>query len=162
MYRIKRGQLEVFLVHHGGPFFRKKDLGAWFVPKGTLETDELPLEAAVREFTEETGIVPQGEFVPLGSVRYKSGKRVHAWAFRGDIEEPFAIKTLMVELEWPPRSGKMIHFPEIDRAEFFGVAEAKRKAHPAHGAFIERLDRYLKKREPTRPETRQRERSGPN
>jgi predicted NUDIX family NTP pyrophosphohydrolase len=134
--------LEVLLVHLGGPFWAKKDAGAWFVPKGEIEAGEDTLEAATREFQEETGFEPHGPFLPLGSFKNKSGKTITAWAFRGD-GDPSKIRSNTFQLEWPPRSGKMAEFPEIDRAAFFGVADALEKIHAAEAGFLETLQRVL-------------------
>jgi predicted NUDIX family NTP pyrophosphohydrolase len=142
MYRIRNGELEVLLVHLGGPFWSRKDAGAWFVPKGGLEKEEDEFAAAQREFQEETGLEPSGPFLELGSVYHKSGKKVVAWAFRGE-EEPAKLQSNKFELEWPPRSGKFREFPEIDRAEFFTVEAAKEKMHAAEVEFVRRLEKLL-------------------
>jgi predicted NUDIX family NTP pyrophosphohydrolase len=144
LYRESGSELEVLLVHLGGPFWAKKDRGAWFIPKGEIEPGEDKLAAARREFREETGIVPQGEFVPLGSVTHKSGKQVTAWAFAGDCD-PAAIRSNTFRLEWPPRSGKFAEFPEIDRAAFFTVEAAKEKMHEAEFALLLRLQEALER-----------------
>jgi predicted NUDIX family NTP pyrophosphohydrolase len=138
LYRTNHGQMEVLLVHLGGPFWKNKDRGAWFVPKGEVNPGEDLLDAAKREFQEETGITPQGDFVSLGSVKHKSGKTVHAWAIEGDCD-PRTLKSNAFEMEWPPKSGRMAIFPEIDRAEFFSAGAAKEKMHPAEFEFISRL-----------------------
>lgn len=142
MYRVRKGILEVLLVHLGGPFWAKKDTGAWFVPKGEVEPGEDELDAAQREFKEETGFDPGDELEPLGSVKHKSGKTVTAWAFEGDCD-PAALKSNTFTIEWPPRSGKQREFPEIDRADFFTVDAAHAKIHPAELEFVERLDSFL-------------------
>jgi predicted NUDIX family NTP pyrophosphohydrolase len=142
MYRERQGQLEVLLVHLGGPFWKKKDSGAWFVPKGEINSAENELAAAQREFQEETGLVPAGEFLSLGSVKHKSGKTVTAWAFAGDCD-PTSLKSDTFEMEWPPKSGKRAQFPEIDRAEFFTVERAREKMHPAEFGFLTRLEKLL-------------------
>lgn len=139
MFRFVDGELQVLLVHPGGPFFKKKDEGAWTIPKGEVEPDEDLLDAAQREFAEELGFKPRGEFVPLTPVKQKGGKIVHAWAFPGDCD-PTAAKSNTFTIEWPPRSGRMTEFPEIDRAEFFGLDEAKRKINPAQVALLEELE----------------------
>lgn len=138
MYRVRDGKLEVLLVHLGGPFWAKKDAGAWFVPKGEVEPGEDELEAAKREFKEETGFDPGGELQPLGSVKHKSGKTVTAWAFEDDCD-PAALKSNTFTIEWPPHSGKQREFPEIDRAEFFTLDTACEKIHPAEYDFVLRL-----------------------
>lgn len=139
MYRVREGKLEVLLVHLGGPFWAKKDAGAWFVPKGEVEPGEDELDAARREFKEETGLDPSDDLQPLGSVKHKSGKTVTAWAFEGDCD-PAALKSNTFTIEWPPRSGKQREFPEIDRAAFFTIEAARAKIHPAELDFLERLD----------------------
>ncbi len=142
MYRMRNGGLEVLLVHLGGPFWAKKDAGAWFVPKGEVELGEDELGAAKREFKEETGFDPGDELRPLGSVKHKSGKTVTAWAFEGDCD-PAALKSNTFTIEWPPRSGKQREFPEIDRADFFTVDAARDKIHPAEFEFVTRLNSLL-------------------
>jgi len=138
MYRERNGQTEVLLVHLGGPFWKNKDRGAWFVPKGETNSGEDLLHAAQREFHEETGIVPRGDFVSLGTVKHKSGKTVYAWAFAGDCD-PRTLKSNTFEMEWPPKSGRMATFPEIDCANFFTLEAAREKMHPAEFEFLNRL-----------------------
>jgi len=142
MYRLVEGRLQVLLVHPGGPFFQKKDEGAWTIPKGEVEPGEDLLATARREFEEELGFAPKGEFTPLAPVKQKGGKVVHAWAFAGDCD-PTAAKSNTFTIEWPPRSGRMTEFPEIDRAEFFDLDEAKRKINPAQVALLEELERIV-------------------
>lgn len=138
LYRRTPG-LEVLLVHPGGPFWAKKDLGAWSIPKGEHDDGEDPQACALREFEEETGTPPaEGELEDLGSVRQKSGKVVQAWALEGDLDAT-AIRSNTFELEWPPRSGRTSQFPEVDRAQWFGVTEARERINPAQAAFVERL-----------------------
>jgi predicted NUDIX family NTP pyrophosphohydrolase len=132
----------VLLVHLGGPFWAKKDEGAWFVPKGEVNPGEEEQAAARREFEEETGMRAAVELVALGNVRHKSGKKVTAWAFEGDCD-PAALRSNTFEMEWPPKSGKKKEFPEIDRAGFFCVESARVKMHPAEFAFVERLVELL-------------------
>jgi len=144
MFRRRPGGIEVFLVHPGGPFFARKDDGAWSIPKGEIEPGEEPLAVARREFAEETGRAVEqcggrGEFLPLGSARQKAGKTVHAWAFEGDWPEGEAPSSNTFSMEWPPRSGRSREFPEIDRAEFFPLERARAKIQPAQGAFLDRL-----------------------
>lgn len=139
MYRISDGALEVLLVHPGGPFWVRKDAGAWFIPKGEVAPDEDDAAAAIREFTEETGLEPHGPYLALGSVQHKSGKIVTVWAFEGDCD-PSALTSNTFSMEWPPRSGKQREFPEIDRAVFFTVGAAKEKMHVAEFEFISRLE----------------------
>ncbi len=141
MYR-QRGDLEVLLVHPGGPFWRDRDAGAWTLPKGEFTDAESALDAARREFVEETGVVPEGPFLALTPVRQKAGKLVHAWAFRGDCD-PSTLTSNSFTMEWPPRSGKLASFPEVDRAEFFTIAAARTKINQAQLALLEELDRLL-------------------
>jgi predicted NUDIX family NTP pyrophosphohydrolase len=147
MYRVRNGTLEVLLVHLGGPFWAKKDAGAWFVPKGEVEPDEDELGAAKREFKEETGFDPGDRLQPLGSVKHKSGKTVTAWAFQGDCD-PAALKSNTFTIEWPPRSGTQKEFPEIDRADFFTLDAARDKIHPAEFQFVLRLQLLQSVRSP--------------
>ncbi|HYP77374.1 MAG TPA: NUDIX domain-containing protein [Polyangiaceae bacterium] len=143
LYRRRAGQIEVLLVHLGGPFWSKKGDGAWFIPKGELEDGEQPLSAARREFREELGTEPpSGEPLELGTVKNKSGKLIYAWALEGDFDLS-AFKSNTFKLEWPPRSGQMREFPEIDRAAFFGLGDAEPKLHPAEVPLLERLRRLL-------------------
>jgi predicted NUDIX family NTP pyrophosphohydrolase len=138
MYRIKDGELQVLLAHPGGPLFKNKDDGAWTIPKGEIEPGENLLEAAKREFKEETGVTPTGPFAALTPIQQKGGKIVHAWAFKGDCD-PGAIVCNKFRIEWPPRSGRLMDFPEIDRAEFFDVAVASRKIKAAQTPLIAEL-----------------------
>ena len=138
LYRKINNQLQIFLVHPGGPFFKNKELGAWSIPKGEFPEGEEPLLAAKREFEEETGQAIDGNFIPLNPVKLKSGKKVYAWAVEGDINHETIFSNLF-EMEWPPKSGKKQSFPEIDRAGWFGVGEAKLKINIAQAAFIEEL-----------------------
>jgi predicted NUDIX family NTP pyrophosphohydrolase len=139
LYRSRNGELEVFLVHPGGPFWKAKDRGAWSIPKGEYVTGEQPLAAALREFKEETGLdLPDGEPSPLGETKLPSGKTITAWAIAGDCDAG-AIQSNTFAMEWPPRSGKMQNFPEIDRAGWFTLEGARQKIHPAQGAFLDRL-----------------------
>ncbi len=126
LYRLKSGQPEVLLVHPGGPYWAKKDDGAWSIPKGEYTEGEEPLAAARREFEEETGICPEGEAIPLGTIRQPGGKLVTAFAMEGDLDAA-AIRSNTFSMEWPPRSGRMQTFPEVDRAGWFGKEEAERK-----------------------------------
>jgi predicted NUDIX family NTP pyrophosphohydrolase len=147
MYRKRNGQLEALLVHLGGPFWKNKDRGAWFVPKGEINPGEHELVAARREFQEETGLVPAAVFLSLGSVKHKSGKTVTAWAFSGDCD-PASLKSNTFEMEWPPKSGKRAQFPEIDRADFFTVERAREKMHPSEFELLTRLEQLLESSEP--------------
>jgi predicted NUDIX family NTP pyrophosphohydrolase len=142
MFRKKNG-IEVFLVHPGGPLWSKKDLGAWSIPKGLLEQEEDALEAAKREFLEETGFIAEGRFIPLSAVKLKSGKVVQAWAVEGD-SNPAAIKSNLFSMEWPPHSGKTREFPEVDRAAWFGIEEAKNKINQGQVGLLEELQQLLK------------------
>jgi len=143
LYRRQEGRIEVLLVHLGGPFWSKKDEGAWFIPKGELEEGEQPLSAAMREFREELGCEPpSGEPLELGTVKNKSGKLIYAWALQGDIDLA-DFKSNTFTLEWPPRSGKMREFPELDRAAFFALADAEPKLHSAELPLLERLRALL-------------------
>ncbi|OAI39410.1 hypothetical protein AYO39_02890 [Actinobacteria bacterium SCGC AG-212-D09] len=143
LYRRRGGGLEVLLVHPGGPFWARRDDGAWSIPKGEYGADEDALAAARREFVEELGVAPpDGAVVDLGEVRQKSGKRVHAWAAAGELD-PSGIVSNTFELEWPPRSGRMIEAPEVDRAEWFGLAAAREKINPAQVELLDRLARAL-------------------
>ncbi len=143
LYRIKKGSPEVFLVHPGGPFFIKKDEGAWSIAKGEYDESEEPLAAAKREFFEETGIEVDGDFIALTPVRLKSGKVVIAFALDHDIDA-LQVKSNSFEIEWPPKSGKMKSFPEIDRGEWFTIEVAKQKINTAQVALIDELLSLLK------------------
>jgi len=138
LYRRKDGELRFFLIHPGGPFFATKDEGAWSIPKGEIDVGEDPLAAGRREFEEETGCSPDGEFLPLTPVTQKGGKTVLAWAIEGDCDAG-TIRSNTFTLEWPPRSGTMQEFPEVDRAGWFPLDEAKRKINPAQAALLEEL-----------------------
>ena len=139
MFRRRNNQLEVLLVHPGGPFFARKDDGAWTIPKGEAAPGEDLLTRAQIEFEEELGLKPQGEWIQLGSIKQKGGKTVYAWAFEGDLPETFQLRSNTFEMEWPPHSGKLKEFPEIDRAEFFAEEVAGRKINSAQVAFLDRL-----------------------
>lgn len=142
-YRRHQEQVQVLLVHPGGPFYVKKDLGVWSIPKGEYEETENPLTVAKREFEEETGnIITQQVFVPLEPVKMKSGKIVTAWTVEADFEKSF-IRSNMFEMEWPPNSGKMQQFPEVDKAEWFTLAVAKQKIHPAQLPLLIQLEQIL-------------------
>ena len=143
MFRRKGGTLEVLLVHLGGPFFARKDEGAWTIPKGEAGPDEDPLTRAQIEFEEELGIQPHGNWIELGSIKQKGGKTVHAWAFEGDLPDSFELKSNTFEMEWPPRSGKLKQFPEIDRADFFAEEVGRRKINPAQIILLDRLRERL-------------------
>jgi predicted NUDIX family NTP pyrophosphohydrolase len=142
MYRFRAGELEVLLVHPGGPYWKNKDEGAWTIPKGEVEGDEELLAVALREFTEETGLVPRPPYTPLTPIKQRAGKAVHAWAFEGDCD-PAAIRSNMFSMQWPPRSGKTATFPEVDRASFYSVPDAKQKINPAQAALLDELERVI-------------------
>jgi predicted NUDIX family NTP pyrophosphohydrolase len=148
MFRVRSGTVEVLLVHPGGPFFQNKDDGAWTIPKGEISEGEDLLERARIEFEEELGIAALGQWLELGSVKQKGGKMVHAWAVAGDLEEGFELASNTFEMEWPPRSGKTQRFPEVDRASFFPVEQAREKINAAQTAFLDRLIELLDSREP--------------
>ena len=143
MFRRKDDLLEFLLVHPGGPFWKNKDDGAWSIPKGEASADEDLLARAQIEFQEELGIKPSENWIPLGSITQKGGKTVHAWAFEGDLPRPFELKCNTFEIEWPPRSGNMKEFPEIDRAEFLAEEIARRKINPAQVPFLDRVRQAL-------------------
>ncbi|MDR3666825.1 MAG: NUDIX domain-containing protein [Ignavibacteriaceae bacterium] len=138
MFSRKNG-LKVFLIHPGGPFFAKKDDDYWGIPKGLTEENEDHLQAAVREFEEETGIKPAGEFIPLGTIVQKGGKVVYGWAFECPTDDAVTIKSNTCQVEWPPRSGKKIIIPEVDKGEFFSIENAKVKMKKAQQEFLDRL-----------------------
>ncbi len=142
MFRRREDDLQVLLAHLGGPFFAGKDLNAWGVPKGLVEEGEEPLAAACREFEEETGAKPRGPYLPLGFVKQKSGKVVHAWAAEGDFD-PAKLKSNTFELEWPKGSGTMKTFPEVDRVEWLTANAAKGKIISAQADFLDRLSQLL-------------------
>ncbi len=142
--RIEGHKLEVFLVHPGGPFWARKDAGAWSIPKGLVGEHgvESPIEAARREFREETGFPIVEPLIPLGSVQQKSRKVVHAWAFEADAD-PKLLRSNTFLLEWPPRSGNIREFPEVDRGEYFPISAARTKINPAQAEFLDRLQMAL-------------------
>ena len=140
---MKQEQLEVFLVHPGGPFWIKKDVGAWSIPKGEIETGEEPLNVAIREFKEETGQEIGGNFYELQPVKQKAGKIIKAWAVEGDID-PTAIESNTFEIEWPPKSGKKKILPEVDKAEWFTVKAAAEKINPGQLPLIEELQQMMR------------------
>ena len=143
MYRRGAGGLDVLLAHPGGPYYRGKDEGAWSIPKGELENGEDPLDAARREFAEETGIRPAGPFEPLGTVTQRGGKTVHAWGVAGELPPGYVLASNECEIEWPPRSGRRLCIPEIDALQFFPAEEARRKINPAQAEFVSRLETFL-------------------
>jgi predicted NUDIX family NTP pyrophosphohydrolase len=142
LYRVREGILEVFLVHPGGPFWAKKDLGAWSIPKGEIDEGEDPLEAARREFEEETGFKPGGIFRELAPVSQRSGKIVHAWAVEGDCESA-AVRSNTFSMEWPPHSGRQQEFPEVDRADWFSISEARERILDGQRALLAQVELIL-------------------
>ncbi|HYR21819.1 MAG TPA: NUDIX domain-containing protein [Chthoniobacterales bacterium] len=138
--------LEFLLAHPGGPFFRNKDDGVWTIPKGEVQPGEDLLTRARIEFEEETGTKASGNFIPLGSIKQKGGKTVHAWAFEGHLPQNFELRSNTFEVEWPARFGKFREFPEVDRAEFFREEIARRKINPAQIPFLDRLRESLRAR----------------
>jgi predicted NUDIX family NTP pyrophosphohydrolase len=141
-YRFTGGRLEVFLVHPGGPFWARKDLGAWSLAKGEFEAPEDPLEAARREFAEETGFAVTGPVVPLTPRKQPSGKTVHAWATEAAYD-PANVRSNTFQMEWPRGSGTMREFPEVDRAAWFDLDEARRRVLPGHVPFLDELASLL-------------------
>lgn len=146
MYRKSRGVPEVLLVHPGGPFFKSKDDGVWSVPKGLAdngETGEELLEVAKREFEEETGVKPVGTFEHIGAMRRSDGKTVGVWAFEGDCD-PSKITSNMIFIEWPPRTGKKLEIPEVDRGAFFTLEDARKKLYPYQAPIIDIFERFFR------------------
>lgn len=144
MFRRRDEGVEVLLVHPGGPFWAKKDEGAWSLPKGVIDPGEDELLAAIREFEEETGSTAEGDFIALTPRRQPSGKVIYAWAIEGDCD-PEAMESNTFTMEWPPRSGKMSEFPEADRIEWFDTESAKRKIISGQKGFIEEFENFLKR-----------------
>ncbi len=138
MYKRNGGRLTVLLAHPGGPFWARKDAGAWTIPKGELDEGEDPLDGARREFAEEIGTAPEGTFIPLGEVRRSGAKTIIAWAVEGDFD-PAMLLSNRFALEWPPRSGIVETFPEVDRAAWFGLEDAREKLNPRQVPFLDRL-----------------------
>jgi predicted NUDIX family NTP pyrophosphohydrolase len=147
MFRRRNNELEVLLAHPGGPFFTRKDEGAWTIPKCEAAPEEDLLTRARIEFEEEVGFGPENvqHWIELGWIKQKGGKIVHGWAFEGDLPESFECKSNLFELEWPPHSGKRKQFPEVDRAEFFTEAIARQKMKPTQIPFLDRLRRALQR-----------------
>jgi predicted NUDIX family NTP pyrophosphohydrolase len=143
LFRRRDGALELFLAHPGGPFWAHRDDGAWTIPKGALNADEALLDAARREFEEETGLRPTGPFLPLGSIRQKAGKTVHAWAWEGDAD-PARVTSNSTRTEWPRGSGQWLTFPEVDRCAWFDPATARVKLNTAQAELVERLEAVLR------------------
>lgn len=138
MYRIRNGELQVFLVHPGGPYWARKDLGSWTIPKGEYADTEYPLDAAKREFREETGFAAGGAFLELGEIKQTGGKVVAAWAFEGDCDPADLISNLC-EIEWPPRSQKRLEIPEVDRGEWFSIPDARERVLGGQRPLLDRL-----------------------
>jgi predicted NUDIX family NTP pyrophosphohydrolase len=147
MFRRTHGALELLLAHPGGPFWTRRDLAAWTLPKGEIGPQEDPLDAARREFLEETGFASTPPFLPLGELRQKSGKRITAWAFEGDAD-PAGLVSNLFEMEWPPRSGRLQSFPEVDRVQWFDVPEARSRLIAGQVPFVDALQRALAFAEP--------------
>lgn len=147
LYRIRRGELQVFLVHPGGPYWKNKDDGAWSIPKGEFQEGDDPLATAKREFFEETGHAIQGEFRSLTPFKQAGGKVIYAWAVEGDFE-PAAMRSNMFSIEWPPRSGIVREFPEVDKGEWFGFADAQRKLLPGQRPMLDELRMLLGQQNP--------------
>ena len=145
LYRLRSG-LEIFIAHPGGPLFTNKDDGHWTIPKGEVEPGEDLIATAVREFEEEVGFAvdPSCKFIPLGTIQQKGGKMVYAWAVEGDIDAAHLLRSNTFRMEWPPASGTMRDFPEVDRAQFFPIAEAKTKLKPAQVPLLERLEQMIR------------------
>ena len=143
MHRHHNGTLQVLLVHPGGPFWTHKDLGAWSIPKGEVEEGEDLLATAQREFKEELSLDPTPPFHPLGQIKQKAGKIVHAWSFQGDCD-PTQCRSNTLRIEWPPKSGKWSTYPEVDRAEFFDLPTARQKINPAQIPFLDQLESALR------------------
>jgi predicted NUDIX family NTP pyrophosphohydrolase len=141
MYKIIEGELKVFIVHPGGPFWTNKDEGAWSIPKGEVNQGEDLMVAAKREMQEETGVVAKEPFIFLGDTKLRSGKIIHAWAFEGDWSG--LLQSNYMKIEWPLHSNKIISIPEVDKAGFYSITEAKKKLNPAQFVFVERLKEHL-------------------
>jgi len=145
-FRRHAAALEVLLVHPGGPYWTRRDLGAWSIPKGEIEGAESPLDAAQREFHEETGFHVSGPYIPLASRVQRGGKVVHAWAVETDAD-PARLVSGTFTMEWPPRSGRQEEFPEVDRAAWFGLAEARRRILPGQAGFLDELGELIRTRD---------------
>lgn len=141
-YRRNAGVLEVLLTHPGGPLWTRRDEGAWMIPKGEVNPGEDLLDAARREFHEETGFQAEGTFLAIAPIRQKAGKVVHCWAFEGDFD-PAQIRSNDFEMEWPPHSGKIVRFPEVDRAQWFDLTQARKKMLPSQLPLLDELERSL-------------------
>lgn len=146
MFRKSPAGVEVLLVHPGGPYWRNKDEGAWTIPKGEVSAGEEPLAAARRELEEETGLRPEGPFTPLGPVKQKGGKLVLAWICEGDCDRA-ALRSNTFTMEWPPRSGRMAEFPEVDGADFFGLDAARKKINAGQIPLLDELQKIFERRQ---------------
>jgi predicted NUDIX family NTP pyrophosphohydrolase len=146
LFRRGRAGIEVLLAHPGGPLWARKDLGAWTLPKGQFTDAELPLDAARREFEEEMGSAPNGEFQSLGTVKQPSGKVIHAWAAQSDFDAA-TVRSNLFSMEWPPKSGQSAEFPEVDRAAWFSIDEARQKILKGQAPFLDRLLERIKNKE---------------
>ena len=144
MYRWQEQELEIFLVHPGGPFWAKKDKGAWTIPKGEYAEGEEPLEAAKREFQEETGFAAHGQFLELGAVKQAGGKTVTAWAFEGNCD-PAKLSSNLCQIEWPPHSGRLVEFPEVDQGRWFSIAAAREYVLKSQEPLLHMLQGALKR-----------------
>lgn len=143
LYRKRNNRIELFLVHPGGPFWQKKDIGVWTIPKGEFADDEEALEAAKRVFQEETGVSLSGNFIELTPVKQKAGKLIYAWALEGDVDAA-NISSNSFKIEWPPKSGRYKEFPEVDKAEWLSEEQAKEKINPAQARLVDELLQKLK------------------
>lgn len=148
MFRQRQGHIEVLLVHPGGPFWKARDAGAWSIPKGELAAGEDTRTTAWREFKEETGIDVPGALIDLGDIRQSGGKIVHAFAVKGDCD-PSRVHSNAFKMEWPPQSGRMQSFPEVDRAEWFSLPEARKRINKSQLALLDRLEQSLRGHRPT-------------
>ncbi len=143
LYKRVDADIMVFLVHPGGPIFKSRDKGWWSIPKGLPNPGEELLPAARREFEEETGFAPQGEFIPLGHVKQKGGKTVHAWAVEGDLPASWVLQCNTFKMEWPPKSGSYQVYAEVDKAQFFTIADARECMNAAQSVFLTRLQEFI-------------------
>lgn len=142
LFRRREAEVEVLLAHPGGPFWSRRDDAAWTLPKGEIDEGEEPLAAALREFAEETGFAAAPPYLPLGELRQKSGKRISAWACEGEAD-PARLRSNLFEMEWPPRSGRLKQFPEVDRVQWYGLELARRKLIAGQAPFIDALEQVL-------------------